>query len=153
METYFDVIDINKNNAKDVTFENVCAVKVTSGGGMGDCGGIYFLCLKDGIKYYYLNFIDDEPELVSNVLNNFYKPFADEIKEKGGIVWGEYKDWKLYGMGMGNYLIVKNKYVEDFERIGKSNPIRIIDNELSYCPHISIGKVFKLIYDCFKDKN
>ena len=152
METYFNIVDIDKNNYKDIIFENICAFNVTSAGGMGDCGSIYFLYLKDEVKYYHINYVENEQELVYKVLNNFYKPFANEIKEKGAIIYGEYTDWKTYGMGMGNYLFIKNEYINEFEQIAKSYPNGLIQFEDATCSIVSRRYVNEIIYKCFKDK-
>lgn len=146
MDKYFEVIDINENNLMDIKFNNVLAVKITATSGMGDCGSVYFLCYDDGLKYYYLNYMHSKKELMEKVFNSFNKAILEEIYQGEVFSRLELKGFKQYGIGMCNYLFVKNDFVVDFENVANSYPRGIIDGYV-----ISISNVYKFLFECFKN--
>jgi len=104
--------EIDKENIKDINYDDIIAVTVAEGGAMGEPNR--FQAVDKEYQLYHSNFGDG---LVSAkdlkekfpVLVEFKCGFEDVDKLDQG--------WKWFNLGVGNYLLVRNEYYEDFKKI------------------------------------
>lgn len=109
-ERHEEPIELDKDNIKDINFDEVIAITVAEGGAMGEPNGL--LVVDENMKLYHSNF----------AFGNF-KP--EELKEKFPIIGGFAcppdkineldLGWKWFNLGAGNALLIKDKYYEYFK--------------------------------------
>lgn len=109
-ERHEEPIELDKDNIKDIDFDEVIAITVAEGGAMGEPNGL--LVVDENMKLYHSNF----------AFGNFK---SDELKEKFPIIGGfdcppdkinELDlDWKWFNLGAGNALLIRDKYYEYFK--------------------------------------
>ena len=102
-----DIIELTKDNLKDINYEDVIAVTIAEGGAMGEPNGFY--AVTKNYKLYHLNFGHcniDKKELYSTF------PLLKTFRCCCEIVDSLEDDWEWLNMGFGNYLMIREKFFE-----------------------------------------
>jgi len=138
-------IDITDENIDNINMEDIVAIRYAGGCSMGDSGGIQLLSYKNGLKFYYINLLDSEKDIIDKVMNGFFQPFGKYLLEHNFIIYDKFDGWKSYYTGCGNNLYVRNEYVDKFEKVGNSYRRGIVAGQ------IGIGNVNKFLYETFNN--
>ena len=111
-----DSIEITKNNIEEIKYNNIMFLSFAEAGAMGEPGGIKIL-LKDS-KLYHTNYCYNKDIKIEDLFSIF--PPLATFQCGMCIVTNLDKNWKWIDMGMGNYLLIRNKihskYMEYLEK-------------------------------------
>lgn len=109
-ERYEELIELDKDNIKDIDYDGVIAISVAEGEAMGEPNAL--LVVDENMKLYHSNF----------AFGNFK---SEELKEKFPVIGGfacppdkinELNlGWKWFNLGGGNALLVRDQYYEHFK--------------------------------------
>lgn len=102
-------IEIDEDNIKEIKYDGVIAMTIAEGGAMGEPNG--FQVVDETMKLYHSNFVDGKVSY--NDLKDAFpllKTFKCEFDNVDSLDEG----WKCTSLGMGNYLIIKEKYYENY---------------------------------------
>ena len=96
-------IEINEDNIKEIKYEGIIAMTMASGGAMGEPNG--FEAVDENMQLYHSNFVSGKVdykklEKAFPILN-----YSCDRSEGG---------WRRISLGMGNYLLLREKYYEPF---------------------------------------
>ena len=113
----YKFVEITKENLNDITIDNIAFYSFAEGGACGEHGGVEIV-LKNK-KFYHTNHVERDEIFKQLILK--LKPLDDVWF---CVCWGENipEGFKFYNLGLGNYLIVRNEYVEQFEEFFKGKP-------------------------------
>lgn len=145
MENFIEIVNIDYENVDSISLEEIVAFKYAYFEALGEEGSIYFLSNKNGLKYYYINFIYSDKKIINRVFKGFFKPFADHILEHNYLFYDNFEGWKDYYTSKGNYIFLRQEYVDKFEKIGNSYPKGIVQDT------ISRRNIDKFFYETFID--
>ena len=106
-----EIIRLDKDNIKDINYDDVVAITIAEGGAMGEANAFHVV-LKD-LRHYYINlgiadFSKEDFFRTFPVMKTFSCFFGNVNNLENG--------WKWYYMGFGNYFLVREEY---FELVGK----------------------------------
>ena len=111
-----DSIEITKNNIEEIKYNNIMFLSFAEAGAMGEPGGIKIL-LKDS-KLYHTNYCYNKDIKIEDLFSIF--PPLATFQCGMCIVTNLDKNWKWIDMGMGNYLLIRDKihskYMEYLEK-------------------------------------
>lgn len=103
------VIEITSENINKINYDSIIAVTIAEGGAMGEPGG--FQAVDEYMKVYHSNLNSKSvsyKELVNKfrLLKGFNCAFTEINNKNVG--------WKLYYLGGGNTLLIREKYYKMF---------------------------------------
>lgn len=109
-ERHEEPIELDKDNIKDINYDEVIAITVAEGGAMGEPNGL--LVVDENMKLYHSNFAfgNFKPEELKEkfpVVNGFACP-PEEINDLN-------KGWKWFDLGAGNALLIRDQYYDYFK--------------------------------------
>lgn len=110
------MLELNKNNLKEINYNDIVAMAIAESGAMGEPNGFYVVT-KD-MKQYHLNF--QYTDIKKNQLLDVF-PILETLDFYASQVHNLEPNWKWFNMGMGNYLIVREKYYKSIEDYIKNN--------------------------------
>ena len=111
--------NVSKENIKSIDYNNIVAFTFAYDGAMGDNGELTVVNKTDELKFFYINRLSGDKELLKTVDSTYFKPFADTIAQTGWYI-PELAGWKKLEMGQGNFLFVRKEYYSEFETLANS---------------------------------
>lgn len=132
---YPNIIEVSYENIEDISFDNIVAFTYALPGAQGDNGAVNIVHKSNSVCFYHINrlIVKDEQLLqmvdklyfnklqdIMNVISiNTTKDLQQNIlnlKTNDSNI-NNYFEWERFGMGQGNFLYIKSKYVEDFAKL------------------------------------
>lgn len=150
MDFEFDLKNITEESADCIKLEDIPAFKFAYSGAMGDAGAIDFLSVGDEIFYHHINYVNGKQEVVDKVFDGFFKPFVDVMNNSALGFMGNLDGWKTYGLGYGNFLYLRNEYVERFERLANAYDENVLNSHAFF--YNSVDLLLLMCFNMPKDK-
>lgn len=121
-------IELNLEDVDNIHLEDIPAFKFAYSGAMGDAGAIDFLSVGKDMFYHHINYANGEQKVVDKVFNGFFKPFVDVMNQSCLGFMEDLDGWKQYALGFGNFLYLRNEYVERFERLANAYDENVLNS-------------------------
>ena len=103
---------LTKKNLNQINEKNIAFSFIAEGGAMGE-GGAVNIMLKSQ-KLFYVNYLKNGP-LYDKLIEKL--PSFKKLDFFVGHAFNVPAKYKWYNLGFGNYLLVKNEYVKQFDRL------------------------------------
>lgn len=129
------MLELNKDNLKDINYNDIVAITIAENGAMGEPNGFYAVTNK--LKQYHLNF--QYTDIKKAQLFDAF-PLLETLDIYASQIHNLDFNWKWFNMGMGNYLIVRENY---YKKIAD-----YIKNNLS--ENYEYGELYNKWYDILK---
>lgn len=111
---YPEIIEISRDNIKDISFKNIVAFTYALSGAQGDNGAIYIVHKSDSICFYHINrLIAEDEKLIQMVDGICFNNLQDVMNE----ISIDNLEWARLSMGQGNLLFIKSKFLKDFAKL------------------------------------
>jgi len=137
-------IELNLEVVDNIHLKDIPAFKFAYSGAMGDAGGIDFLSVGDEIFYHHINYAYGNQEVVDKVFDGFFKPFVNVMNQSSLGFMEDLDGWKKYSLGFGNFLYLRNEYVERFERLANAYDENVLNSHAFFYNSVDL-----LLLMCF----
>lgn len=141
-------IEIILDDVDNIHLEDIPAFKFAYSGAMGEAGAIDFLSIKDDIFYHHINYAYGNQDVVDKVFSGFFKPFVDVMNQSFLGFMDDFDGWKKYDLGFGNFLYLRNEYVERFERLANAYDENVLNSHSFFYNSVDL-----LLLKCFNALN
>ena len=110
-ESKYHFKELTEKDIDNIEFEDIAFYMEAEPGAMGEMGGVEFVLLNK--QFYHSNTVEQY-----EVIKKFFEKFP-QIKDIGmalGYASNIPKMFAFFNLGMGNYLFVKDKYLNKFNK-------------------------------------